>query len=1255
MYARRHWLWLLVFASGVTAWDYPAASWGGIGESRPVRRRWALLIGVTYQGLEHDGYPELPNAANDAKELARYLKKYYDGYTDETVFLLTDEKGSDPIRWPTRATIRSAMAELEKKADKLDSVLIFFAGHAAPLENGGLAFLPRDYKVRDNGRDLVSNSLLDLKSFPVREFGFPCHQKLLILDCCYAGQVFGGIAWKEGDSSAAESPYRDEPYFARRPAFQVVTSARATQRASDGTGLNSKFTAHFLRALTVVGANRARSKQPYVRAQELVDYVRLCLSDDDEQLPDCRKIGKFEGEFVFLPKNDRTLFKGLLIPEERQVELLAAVASQQGYWWFEEMPWCIPSIRAAVFERFAREQKEAPTRGRYSLWTSFDTEQIRSVVEALLHEANKEKGLASEGKSDPKERLRQMRFAHAQALLNAQGNGRMTEVCRRIEQDLTEWKKASPLADVLEAEDLHLLAVVRHSLRQANGREAYEEALEAYERRSAPRFSRPNKTKDSSSPDRISVERIQKAIPQALCYADFGEYFQEIMNDPKEAVAQYRRAIAKVAEVDPSLKGPACEVWADELTAAGLSTSSHTGQRGEDERSLSEDASSGKSRIGSGDVAKRESSAGGAGEPSSGASGSSSPDDSSNMAVELNQTEAAAKLFSVFVLTRMADAHLMLGHWDDAEGELACALAYVREVAPSHYLEAHVYRRRAWAEIIRWQMKKAHRSFARSNAILDWLFQQEWEVRSGQAVDDGSRAALRIGDGQFQELTQAFHASKNYAAKLAYLHNRHGMAMAKRFLGDSAGAARLYRQLSADVEHTTNQFRRTMTDRELERHYVIRVINTLERLGDCNLFGMPAQRQLGEAYDDYRRALQRVHLLRQWESAEVPYRASDRWRGTLLYKQALALSLPSNIQDTELALELCEEADAIYEKHAENATGLWQALGTLTTPVVQLLNEVSHVTVLKDPLSNDTHQTSMLSAHEKAADHLRSVILQYRDVVGLQPHRDQLELCLFASKVLLEHGGARSPRQSQFDAELLHSFCRLTLETETYKEADRDGQGVNRDDSYEAQSYIRPYYDAVFRARWRHAKGNGVVVKELLELQAEAVTGKSHHKPPQLQPIFAMYYLASEDECVLLWDDSRSPGVCVPMSHYYDLDEARSVMARRRASFHLISATRGPKQAGETGARIDRASLPLPRLIRDRVLALLSQGDPANGSFFEVIWRGDLRFLAESSGPQQPRWSFKPPIPDGKTPPSSPSDFPFQVPPGIRIISDQSP
>ncbi|WP_197167859.1 hypothetical protein [Neorhodopirellula pilleata] len=140
----------------------------------------------------------------------------------------------------------------------------------------------------------------------------------------------------------------------------------------------------------------------------------------------------------------------------------------------------------------------------------------------------------------------------------------------------------------------------------------------------------------------------------------------------------------------------------------------------------------------------------------------------------------------------------------------------------------------------------------------------------------------------------AFDESRDYSSKVAYLHNLHGIAMGMRFQGETALAAAEYRKLTDRVESAFGQFRSDSADAAIEDQFIGRTINTQERLGDCNLFGDPEVRDLKEALDDYRRAMTRVHLLRD--------SARDQTTAVLLYKQALALSLlPQSIASLQFA------------------------------------------------------------------------------------------------------------------------------------------------------------------------------------------------------------------------------------------------------------------------------------------------------------------------------------------------------------------
>ncbi len=294
----------------------------------------------------------------------------------------------------------------------------------------------------------------------------------------------------------------------------------------------------------------------------------------------------------------------------------------------------------------------------------------------------------------------------------------------------------------------------------------------------------------------------------------------------------------------------------------------------------------------------------------------------------LASNQDAGAVFRLSVLCREADAYLGVNRWPEANRLLDDALDLADSFAADSYFSAHVHRRRAWAQIIQWQMRDAKRSFEKSNEILANLFRSK---RDMEASDDDAVSQPHLKNASMSLFDDAFRESRDFASKIAYLHNLHGIDMAQRFQGDTLGAAEQYRKLARHVEGTYSDLIETMTDENLEDQFITRSINTQERLGDCNLFGDPSKRDIKEAVDDYRRARSLVH--------RVPANKRDRVNSTLLYKNAIALAMPSPIQDTELAMEMCLQADRIYAENEETANGLYWALGNLSTKIVTLLHD----------------------------------------------------------------------------------------------------------------------------------------------------------------------------------------------------------------------------------------------------------------------------------------------------------------------------
>jgi hypothetical protein len=321
----------------------------------------------------------------------------------------------------------------------------------------------------------------------------------------------------------------------------------------------------------------------------------------------------------------------------------------------------------------------------------------------------------------------------------------------------------------------------------------------------------------------------------------------------------------------------------------------------------------------------------------------------------------------------------------------------------------------------------------------------------------------------------------------------------------------------------------------------------------------------------------------------------------LLYKQALLLSMPSAIQDSALALEMCERADSIFEKQADSATGLYRALGTLVTPIVSLLQQ--HTTPDADITGKGT-----------APSKLRAAILQFRDRVGASPHRDELELGLFASKMLLDHGGESGRYQTLEDANLLLSFCQIGL-SPYQNESLRKAYGAMAGSEADARAYLRPYYDAVMRAKMKMSRKS---VKDLLEIQREATLGTRYVKSKDVMPVVAMYVL--DGDCYLFLDIPGGESKCVSVSELYGLDRIRS------ATFSNDSL------------------LPLPRGIDEALSNWWRKAEEGNGQYER--WKGNYCWWQDPvhgfSEAQIPQGRSQP----GKTTVARPAvgRFPFELP-----------
>jgi hypothetical protein len=219
----------------------------------------------------------------------------------------------------------------------------------------------------------------------------------------------------------------------------------------------------------------------------------------------------------------------------------------------------------------------------------------------------------------------------------------------------------------------------------------------------------------------------------------------------------------------------------------------------------------------------------------------------------------------VYTLCCEAEARQDNDEWADANERLQQALDMTRLRAAGAPLVADIHRRRAWVAMQQWRIADASKEFKQVGELL--------------AKNNGIDAVI------------------------ARLHARHGLAMARRFQGDSEGAVREYAAIIEDIVKENKARRasalvtRVNLAEALEK-LKVRWINSLERLGDCHLFGTHATRDPREGAEDYRRALR---LLK----TQMPSQGREEARAGLLYRLAASLALPGDGQDTDLAAGYC--------------------------------------------------------------------------------------------------------------------------------------------------------------------------------------------------------------------------------------------------------------------------------------------------------------------------------------------------------------
>jgi hypothetical protein len=390
--------------------------------------------------------------------------------------------------------------------------------------------------------------------------------------------------------------------------------------------------------------------------------------------------------------------------------------------------------------------------------------------------------------------------------------------------------------------------------------------------------------------------------------------------------------------------------------------------------------------------------------------------------------------------------------------------------------------------------------------------------------------------------------------------------MAVRFSGDRDAAMYMYRELLQDISREIGRLRDDTSHdrnfRQVKLRMVERWVNTLERLGDCSLFGQPTD--ASEAADDYRRAIRACSYL----SPEM----RSRWEQRVRYKYALALALPNtSVQDLDLSEQQLKTIDnMVHPKQAGDplelarwamslATGREKVAGhDVDDPSLAAQQDAPHKVTDASAASPEDPKnlpkalapydatrerdiaickriTNLLLAHcrcqqstmehgcdeklaldhdtNKLRDDLRELLEENRLNSSLR--RDEVEAALFCVKLLMDEleNPAESDDPSEArrgrivrrdDVELLLGFCRLARP----RSSSAKEKGAISSSSTRSLLFLRPYYDSALEALLALQPHDA---KQLIEVAHEARLGKTHFKPHSVEATLVLYCGAKDN------------------------------------------------------------------------------------------------------------------------------------------------
>lgn len=245
-----------------------------VGSQLKAGDLYALVVGVSK--YKDSKIPKLDLSDKDAKEFGEFLKTQNQIFKTANVTYLLNEKA-------TKSEVEKYLYYTLPKAEKEDTVILFFSGHGAfdPIRPNDFLFLPFDAEPQYLGTTSVKMTGLEFLK------GVNAERVLIIADACYAG---GFTDMKAKALSPSLELFLQEARSSSGRA--IITSARSGELSWEAPdSKNSVFTHNFLEGLK---GKADKDHDGVVTLNEAYEYAYSHTKDETRG----KQHPQFEGKVV---------------------------------------------------------------------------------------------------------------------------------------------------------------------------------------------------------------------------------------------------------------------------------------------------------------------------------------------------------------------------------------------------------------------------------------------------------------------------------------------------------------------------------------------------------------------------------------------------------------------------------------------------------------------------------------------------------------------------------------------------------------------------------------------------------------------------------------------------------------------------------------------------------------------------------------------------------------------------------------------